>query len=234
MDAVRLTAPTVLQNVQNFAWGFGGAPASSVFPTRLGPAPSAVLLVVAQGGHRIAFHYPDSGSVLPSPLRGIPGFDPQVLADLLMTKAIRYEQLLDLTMGDCRLIGWPVPLTVEPVVRACGAVATDSSGRTLSEKQPQLSALNIVFALPASAAASDEARYEQILAACKSAADQLAHALRREEACGGFVSRHVFDSGGTGPDRDDVHGSGGRAASAEGGGLAAVLEAAFHALQSGR
>ena len=46
--------------------------------------------------------------------------------------------------------------------------------------------------LAAAAAPSDEARYEHVVAACKSATEQLALALQREEACGGFVSRHVF------------------------------------------
>lgn len=180
MDGVRLTTPTILQNVQNYSWGFGGSQ-SPTLPAEA--APSSVLLVVAQGGHRIAYHHPNTGEALPAPLARVPGFDPIVLADLLMTKAGRYEQLLDLTVGDCRLIGWPVALTLEPFMRA----SAPASG-----KGAPLSALNVVFTLAAAAAPSDEARYERVVAACKSATEQLALALQREEACGGFVSRHVF------------------------------------------
>ena len=180
MDGVRLTTPTILQNVQNYSWGFGGSQ-SPTLPAEA--APSSVLLVVAQGGHRIAYHHPNTGEALPAPLARVSGFDPIVLADLLMTKAGRYEQLLDLTVGDCRLIGWPVALTLEPFMRA----SAPASG-----KGAPLSALNVVFTLAAAAAPSDEARYERVVAACKSATEQLALALQREEACGGFVSRHVF------------------------------------------
>jgi len=180
MDGVCLTTPTILQNVQNYSWGFGGSQ-SPTLPAEA--APSSVLLVVAQGGHRIAYHHPNTGEALPAPLARVPGFDPIVLADLLMTKAGRYEQLLDLTVGDCRLIGWPVALTLEPFMRA----SAPASG-----KGAPLSALNVVFTLAAAAAPSDEARYERVVAACKSATEQLALALQREEACGGFVSRHVF------------------------------------------
>ena len=180
MDGVRLTTPTILQNVQNYSWGFGGSQ-SPTLPAEA--APSSVLLVVAQGGHRIAYHHPNTGEALPAPLARVPGFDPIVLADLLMTKAGRYEQLLDLTVGDCRLIGWPVALTLEPFMRA----SPPASG-----KGAPLSALTVVFTLAAAAAPSDEARYERVVAACKSATEQLALALQREEACGGFVSRHVF------------------------------------------
>ena len=180
MDGVRLTTPTILQNVQNYSWGFGGSQ-SPTLPAEA--APSSVLLVVAQGGHRIAYHHPNTGEALPAPLARVPGFDPIVLADLLMTKAGRYEQLLDLTVGDCRLIGWPVALTLEPFMRASAPACG---------KGAPLSALNVVFTLAAAAAPSDEARYERVVAACKSATEQLALALQREEACGGFVSRHVF------------------------------------------
>jgi hypothetical protein len=58
MDGVRLTTPTILQNVQNYSWGFGGSQ-SPTLPAEA--APSSVLLVVAQGGHHIAYHHPNTG-----------------------------------------------------------------------------------------------------------------------------------------------------------------------------
>ena len=59
------------------------------------------------------YHYP------PSPLSDkIHGIHQQVLADLLLPKPALFEQLFDLTLGEHRLIGWPVSLPLTPIVTA--------------------------------------------------------------------------------------------------------------------
>ena len=201
MDGVRLTQPTILQTAATLP-----SPAASGASSRF---PSGVLLVVAQGGHRIACHHPDTGEGFPASLKAVAGFDSVVLADLLMTKPVLYEQLLDLTIGDCRFVGWPVPLPAVPAVRMTSFHVPASDETDERAKAKQLRALNVVFVMPAVAAPGHETRYESTLAGCRSAADQLAHSLQREEACGGFVSRHVFSTG---------DGDGNRAAGSAGAG----------------
>ena len=71
MDGVRLTAPTIL-NVK--AEDHTNAKLCNL-PTPTGGPPASVLLVVAQGGHKIAFHDPPTTSS--SGL--IHGLDPQIL-----------------------------------------------------------------------------------------------------------------------------------------------------------
>ena len=51
--------------------------------------------------------------------------------------------------------------------------------------------LSVVFILDAQPSADDDVRYERAIAGCKSAADQLSHALQREEAYSGIVSLHM-------------------------------------------
>ena len=177
MDGVRLAAPTVL-NVKADAYTSGGAAAKA--PAEL---PVGVLLIVAQGGHRIAFHHPPSTE---SP--NIHGFDPQVLANLLLTNSALFEQLFDLTVGEIRLVGWPLSLQdVVPV--AVPLRKPKMEDETTSESR--LRALNVIFVLRARPEMVGEARYEHALVGCRIAAHQLARAFQREEAIGSLVTSHV-------------------------------------------
>jgi hypothetical protein len=190
MDGVRGAKPTVLQTSS-----YGGS-SSSAFHTASSGSLHGVLLVVAQGGHRIAYHFPgvSSGSDLH-------GFDRQILADLLLPKPALYDRLFDLTVGERRLIGWPVRLedqhlqTVNPWLCSLGAQgrkeAVLSSGEKEGGEQAGLRALSVVFVLDAQPLAGEEAQYARVLSGCQSAAFQLVHALVREEVCGRLVSAHV-------------------------------------------
>ena len=192
-DGVRLTAPTVL-NTKADAYA-GIAAAATTPPVGL---PAGVLLVVAHGGHKIAFQHPP-------PPEGdlVHGFDPQVLADLLLNNSALFEQLFDLTMGETRLVGWPLSLQI----------ATPVVGPASTEQQ-RLRALSVVFVLAARPAEGDAAKYDKALAGCQSAVDVLAHALQREEASGGIVSRHVASGARTLPDGPHTNGQPATAAAA--------------------
>lgn len=215
MDGVRLTPPTVL----------GTATAPQHRSARDLPAtiPTDILLVVAQNGRKIAYHFP------PSPLSDkIHGIHQQVLADLLLPKPALFEQLFDLTLGDHRLIGWPVSLPLTPIVTAelpvrnnttkgsaassvgvCASATTPTSPPvSVAPSYSSTSALvelSVVFILDAQPSADDDVRYERAIAGCKSAADQLSHALQREEAYSGIVSLHMGSS-------DSADGVGGHSA----------------------
>ena len=195
MDGVRLTAPTVL-NVSAEVHSHDASQRTSIPPPVGGP-PSAVLLVVAHGGHKIAFHHP------PSETSNICGFDPQVLADLLLTNSALFEQLFDLTVGEARLIGWPLSLqSVAPVLQA---VVPEKESALASGMK--LRALNVVFVLGARPSIGEEAKYDKVLAACQSVVKPLAYALQREEASNGLVSRHVALGAVTMPGQKDERGS---------------------------
>lgn len=193
MDGVRLTRPTILQTA-------AAATRSSTTLTAPSALPAGVLLVVAQGSHRIAsWQHSGDGSADNGTAGSVHGFDPLVLADLLMPKSVLHDHLLDLTIGDCRLVGWPLQLAIEPAIEPAVDGASPSLGRRDSLDAAALRALSVVFVLPAAAASVQEAqRYNRALEGCKQAAQQLAYALRREEACGGFVSRNAnsLPSGG--------------------------------------
>ena len=228
MDGVRLTPPTVLHVGAPSTSTSRGVPNASSSPLLQG-----VLLAIAQGEHKIAFHHPPNGD------GQVHGFDPQVLADLLLTKPALFEQLFDLTVGERRLIGWPLSISaLRPVIDTSAgeddgaegtnegtAVATPSQGAsTMPSATPQrqgerrLRAFSLVFVLRAAPAAGEEARYARALAACKSAAHALAHALQREEACGGIVSRHVAMSMNAPGGRTRQHGGGASCCGSGGGG----------------
>ena len=50
------------------------------------------------------------------------GFDPQVLADLLLPRQALFEQPFDLTLGQRRLIGCPISLSAQlPVMSSSGS-----------------------------------------------------------------------------------------------------------------
>ena len=106
MDGVRLTRPTILQTA-------AAATRSSTTLTAPSALPAGVLLVVAQGSHRIAsWQHSGDGSADNGTAGSVHGFDPLVLADLLMPKSVLHDHLLDLTIGDCRLVGWPLQLAI--------------------------------------------------------------------------------------------------------------------------
>ena len=153
MDGVRLAAPTVL-NVKTDTYASGGAAAKA--PAQL---PAGVLLVVAQGGHRIAFHHPSS-----TKMPNIHGFNPQVLANLLLTNSALFEQLFDLTVGEIRLVGWP--LSLQDVVPVVGLLRKPKMEDAMTSES-RLRALNVVFVLSARPEVGDEAKYEHTLVGCR-------------------------------------------------------------------
>ena len=231
MDAVRLTVPTVLNTKADT---YAGTAAGTATPP-IG-LPAGVLLVVAHGGHKIAFQHPPAENATT-----VHGFDPQVLADLLLTNSALFEQLFDLTVGETRLIGWPLSLQV--AVPFFGFRRGPEEGAASG-----LRALSVVFVLAACPAEGDEAKYDRALKGCQSAVDLLAHALQREEATGGLVSRHVAEGavtirdGASGlaaaaaaasmADGDDDGGAGGGAGNGVGGDaevVAAPAAATVHA-----
>ena len=193
MDGVRGAKPTVLRTSS-----YGGSSSAGITLTANRGSLHGVLLVVAQGGHRIACHFPgvSSGNELH-------GFDQQILADLLLPKPALYDRLFDLTVGTRRLIGWPVRLedqhlqTANPWLCSMGGgvQGRQEAVRSGSDKeggeQAGLRALSVVFVLDAQPLAGEEAQYDRVLSGCQSAAFQLVHALQREEVCGRLVSTHV-------------------------------------------
>ena len=167
------------------------------------------------------------------------GFDPQVLADMVITKTSLFEQLFDLTVGDTRLIGWPLSLqTATPVALQPAFGARTVEAAELDEGS-RLRALTVAFVLGAKPVAGDEARYARALAGCQSAVEQLAHALQREEASSGLVSRHVAAQGAAAERKprgskegDDVIG-GSSIGGAASGGLGERTPSGRDALRSG-
>ena len=235
MDAVRLAAPTVLNVKRRFFPEQKAAAAEHSLAARPAGVPAGVLLVIAQGGHRIAYQHPPGTE----PPTAVHGFDPQVLADMVITKTSLFEQLFDLTVGDTRLIGWPLSLqTATPVALQPAFGARTVEAAELDEGS-RLRALTVAFVLGAKPVAGDEARYARALAGCQSAVEQLAHALQREEASSGLVSRHVAAQGAAAERKprgskegDDVIG-GSSIGGAASGGLGERTPSGRDALRSG-
>ena len=222
MDGVRGAKPTVLQT-SSYGVTYEATACSEA------TEPHGILLVVAQGGHRIAYHYPAASTRGAGGSSGIGGnggggretgasddvlngFDPQILADLVLPKPALFEQVFDLTVGARRLIGWPVKLESQhkaiPGAGAAGVALKElKDGDVDEDGAAQLRALSVVFVLSAQPLAGDEARYARVVSGCKSAADQLAHALQREELCSRLVSMHIASAAVPADISDGINGT---------------------------
>jgi hypothetical protein len=157
MDGVRLTQPTILLS------GDKGGPRPSYESSHL---PLGIVLAVAgSGGKRLACAV---GAGLEELDLGIG------LADLLLPKPALCGRTLDLTIGDHRLIGHPLPID-RPL--ACGASAGS-----------ELRALNVAFVLDALAPAESAGKYSRSITVCELLAAELGQALAHHEAQNGLVS----------------------------------------------
>ena len=186
MDGVRLTAPTVLMT----------SPQPSKASSSTAALPSGVVLVVARGGREIVYRFPvGEGGDSSAATALIHGFEPAVLADLCMTKPSLHGQLLDISIGDVRLVGWPASLNLVPLVRPSPDVFPDFKwpGEQQEPKPNAARAISVVFVLPSMPAPGAEERYSRALAATKNASQSLADALCREEATGELVTRYLAE-----------------------------------------
>eukprot|EP00967_Tisochrysis_lutea_P044902 scaffold54486_cov31-Tisochrysis_lutea.AAC.2 len=159
MDGVRLTQPTILLSAEKgSSRGVGG---STHLPL------GVVLALAGSGGKRLACAV---GSGLDELGLGIS------LADLLLPKPALCGRCLDLTIGEHRLIGHPLPIHRAP------------------DAPSELRALNVAFVLDAWPAAEMAKQYTRSLSVCRIIAAELGETLAHHEALSSLVSTCVSTS----------------------------------------